>query len=350
LLAVAGAVGLTACGTTFRLPILTDDGGADAGIGPEAAPPFDAEAREADGAAAAIEASDGPPETSTVDARTDVEGAACTRCPAYGAVAQVGPIPSILPELSGLAASKRHPGILYAHNDSGDTARFFAINSTAELQAEIDLASTVATDWEDIDVGPCPSGSCVYLGDIGDNNLKRSEYVIYRVVEPETLPTDGSSLVSAHERFPFVYPDGPHNAETLLVHPVTGRVFVATKISGVPSTVYEMPLPLKPDEIVTMVKVSEVSLPALAGVVTGGSFHPCSDRLLLRTYFGLYEMFANGATSPESLFLADPLQVPAATEVQGEAVTYAFDGLGYYTASETPANAPASELSFVSCP
>ncbi len=99
-----------------------------------------------------------------------------------------------------------------------------------------------------------------------------------------------------------------------------------------------------------MVKVMDVSLPALAGVITGGSFHPCSNRLLLRTYFALYELSNLVDSRPEALFAADPVQVPVAMEVKGEAVTYAVNGRGYYTASETPSNSPPSQLSFVTCP
>jgi hypothetical protein len=93
----------------------------------------------------------------------------------------------------------------------------------------------------------------------------------------------------------------------------------------------------------------DVSLPAQAGVITGGSFHPCSNRLLLRTYSALYELSDLLDTRPEALFAAQPAQVPVATEVQGEAVTYAADGHGYFTASETGGTGP-SQLSFVSCP
>jgi hypothetical protein len=180
--------------------------------------------------------------------------------------------------------------------------------------------------------------------------LKRAEYAIYRVAEPDMLPTDGSAMPVAYERFPFVYPDGAHNSESLLVHPETGRIFVVTKVSGVQGTVYELPLPLKPDEMATMVKVMPVSLPALAGLITGGSFHPCSNRLLLRTYFGLYELSNLVDSRPEELFAAPPVQVPAATEPKGEAVTYAVNGRVYFTASETPANSAPTQLSFVTCP
>jgi hypothetical protein len=93
----------------------------------------------------------------------------------------------------------------------------------------------------------------------------------------------------------------------------------------------------------------DVSLPAQAGVITGGSFHPCSNRLLLRTYAALYELSDLLDSRPEALFAAPPVQVPVAMEVQGEAVTYAEDGHGYYSASEAGSTL-STHLSYVSCP
>jgi hypothetical protein len=338
---VAITLGTAACPGGFNLPIETDDAGTDAGPTHDGvAPPDTSEP---------VDASDDAAEASDPDALADATNPHCSACAAYGDPAQLGTIPPQLPELSGLAASTNHPGILYAHNDSGDTARFFALSEAAVIQAELDLVNAVATDWEDVAVGPCPTGSCVYLGDIGDNDLRRAEYVVYRVAEPDQLPGDGSSMPVAYERFPFVFPDGMHNSETLLVHPATGRIFVVTKVPGLPGAVYELPLPLKPDEKVTMVKVMDVSLPAQAGVITAGSFHPCSNRLLLRTYLGLYELSDLLDSRPEALFAAPPVQVPVAMEVQGEAVTYAEDGRGYFTGSERGGTA-STELSFVSCP
>jgi hypothetical protein len=280
---------------------------------------------------------------------TDASDPRCGTCAAYGDVKGIAPLPMELGELSGIAASYRHPGFFYAHNDSGDTARFFVVGDEAEVEAELDLRGAVATDWEDVAVGPCGTASCIYIGDIGDNNAVRTQYGVFRAVEPDELPDGGKASDIAYEQFPFVYPDGPHNAETLLVHPATGRVFVVTKVGGAPSTVYELPLPLQPNVVATLVKIGPVSVPASAGLVTSGAFHPCSPRLLLRTYGALFEMTSTDG-SPESLFAAHPVQVPAATEPQGEGVTYGSDGRSYYTAGETVASMPRAMLSVVACP
>ena len=287
-----------------------------------------------------------------IDAGMDITGPVCTSCTSWGAPDPLGqPSPSVVPELSGLAASRLHPGILYTHNDSGDTARFFAIDEKAQLNAEIHLTGVTATDWEDINVGPCPSGSCVYIGDTGDNKLERSQLVIYRVPEPDALPSDGSIISVTPESFPFIYPDGRHNAETILVHPITGQIFIVIKETGIPATVYEMPLPLTPGEQVTLTRLTSLAIPPADGIVTDGSFHPCGDRLLIRTTSttGLFEMTRSPGDSMASLFGAPPVMVPVAVESQGEAVTYAQDGRSYFTSSETVFGDPPVWLSQVSC-
>src|SRR5689334_14681170 len=86
----------------------------------------------------------------------------CGTCTVYGTPSVVGNVPSALVELSGLAPSHRHPGVLYMHNDSGDTARFFAMSEAAVGLGEFRVQAASAVDWEDIAVGPCPAGSCVF--------------------------------------------------------------------------------------------------------------------------------------------------------------------------------------------
>ncbi len=291
------------------------------------------------------------------DARVDAGSSTdvtpvCTTCTTYGTPQALGPSPSVLVELSGLAASHAHPGFFYTHNDSGDSARFFAITQQAQVAAEFHLSGATATDWEDISVGPCPAGSCVYVGDTGDNKADRTQYVIHRVTEPATLPTDGSVVtVTSYESFPFVYPDGPHNAETLMVHPQTGRVFIVLKETGTPAAVYEMPLPLQKDVQVTLQQVATLAIPPAEGLVTDGAFHPCGDRALIRTTgaTGLFQLTRlTGGTVP-SVFGSTPLRVPVAAEPQGEAVTWALDGRSYFTASETVSGDPVPSLSQVTC-
>jgi hypothetical protein len=243
-------------------------------------------------------------------------------------------------EASGLAMSRRHEGVLFTHNDSGDTARFFAVDAAGATRGEYHLAGAQpAQDIEDMAWSPCtasPTGSCLWLGDIGDNLERRADYVVYRTPEPDLDPDGGVADVDI-AAFPFTYPDGPHNAETLLVHPLTGTVYVVTKVlpsqTG-PSGVYRFPA-LTPGVPVVLEKVGTLLPPdPLNPQLTAGDLHPTGTRLLLRTYVGVFELRGEAGEDFEAL-LAKPWQrLPTPDEPQGEGIGYTPDGLGYVTLSE----------------
>jgi len=290
-----------------------------------------------------------------IDAVVDGAAPPCSLCNAYGAPSARGPIPEALTELSGIAASRAQPGIYYVHNDSGDSPRIFALDATGSEVGQLCLAEARNVDWEDIEVGPCPSGSCIYVADIGDNHRERQGYGIYRVPEPRVVPwptTGGASVTFEHH--PFTYGDGPHDAEALLVHPITGRVYVITK-DGDPSPVYEIPLSAAPSPgtsatVVTAIRAGTVSIGKPGALVTGGDVSPCGNALLVRTLQALYEFRApDGApASVDSLIATQAEKVPVADEAQGEAVSYVADGRGYVTSSER-AGGPRPELAGVDC-
>ncbi len=255
---------------------------------------------------------------------------ACLACGAPRA-AGVMANPAIV-EASGLVASAVHDGVFYVHNDSGDSARFFAVGAMGEDLGTFDVSGASAIDWEDIALGPCsdPQKSCVYLGDIGDNGVKRSSVTIYRVIEPDTLAA-GNHTVSA-ESFTFTYDDGPHNAETLLVHPKTGVVTIVTKAGGGSAT-YELPMPLTTSGMVAR-HVADVPIDETLPLVTGGDVSHDGTGVLLRTYEALYYFTLADGASVAAALGAKPCSVPVATEKQGEAVAWLRSGKGWVTTSE----------------
>lgn len=272
-------------------------------------------------------------------------GTRCDRCPSYAGPMPLAVLPAALDELSGLAASRRHPGVLYAHNDSANTTVFFALDEGGRLVAEVRLAGADSEDLEAIAIGPCPAAaSCIYLGDIGDNDRERVEYAVYVVPEPESL--SASPVEVSATRFPFVYPDGPHNAETLVVEARSGRIFVVTK--GGEAVAYELPTPLVSGGPATLRRIGALPLPS-AEPVTDGSFHPCGERLLVRTMDALYELVRPSGGGLEVVFSASPIPLPLPVEVKGEAVTYAHDGARYFSSGEAVGGEAPPALSMVAC-
>lgn len=247
-----------------------------------------------------------------------------------------------LDSTSGLAASRRHSNVYYAHNDEGDTPRFFATNLLGEALGSYELAGATHVDWEDCAVGPCPDGDCLYLADIGDNNHSRAEYAVYRVTEPDSVGA-GTHQVS-FERFPFQYPDGSHDANTLLVHPDSGELVVIATVFANPSPAYRFPLPLEADQLVTLEAIGGVELPSGSPELSGADVHHGGVGLLLLSRTSLFFAPLTAGSIADSLG-GTLCAMPRASESQGEAVAWTAPGDGYATISE----GQGSAFSFVTC-
>ncbi|MBX7115355.1 MAG: hypothetical protein K1X64_13580 [Myxococcaceae bacterium] len=280
---------------------------------------------------------DGGP-TTEMDAGIDtLPAGACMLCPQWGGIVDAGALGDTqLIELSGLVASRTQPGVFFANNDSGDSARLFVMSANGAPLGRYTITGASAVDWEDLSIGPCAQGSCLYIADIGDNMRTRSSYTVYRLPEP-TVPSQlGFTLSVSAEALPFVYPDEAHNAEALVVHPVTGMIYVITKQAlGVASRVYRFPMPLTPGVTATLEYVATLKVPTSGDIqLTGAAFHPCGGALLLRLYNRVVELRIAPGDPWEKIFTQPAITVPSITEPQGEAVTYSSDGNSFYTASE----------------
>ena len=252
-------------------------------------------------------------------------------------------------EASGLAASALHDGAFYLHNDSGDSPRFFATNCQGDDLGTFSLTGAAAVDWEDMARGPCDPAaggaraSCLYFADIGDNAEVRTDYVVYRVTEPAALGAGPQQLPAV--KLPFAYPDGSHDAETLLVHPLTGEMAIVTKVERGASAVYVFPTPHTPDVVATLTKVADVMPPTGSVRFTAGAVHPSAQGIVLRTYTNLFfYAMAQGQTLGAALS-APPCDVPVMLELQGESVSFTASGAGYVTISEKT----AQQLHFAAC-
>lgn len=227
----------------------------------------------------------------------------------------LGFLGSDLAESSGLAVSRRHPGVLWTHNDSGDGPRFYAIDPTARFLGAWAVEGAEAVDWEDLDLGPCPggaSGSCLWLADTGDNQLRRDSVVVYVVAEPEPAAPTGSAAPAGRIR--ITYPDGPHDVEALSVHP-DGSLVMVTKGRTGRILLFLLSAP----EIETALRADAPARPApgrelpidpswtLSRVVTGASFDPAGATLAVRTYtevfFLPWPLLAAWDAAPPSCFL-----------------------------------------------
>ncbi|GAA2741865.1 hypothetical protein [Kitasatospora cinereorecta] len=218
-------------------------------------------------------------------------------------------------ESSGLAASLRHPGVYWTHNDSDDGPYVYAVDSTGRTVATVTLRGVKPRDAEAISLGP--DGS-LYLADIGDNlDGSWSEVWLYRFAEPADLH---DQTVDA-TRYRVRYEDGPRNAEALMIHPVTGRAYIASKNERT-GGLYQGPETLTASGVNTFHRIADVPW------VTDGAFSPDGTRLVLRGYF-LAESYRWKDGAPQRI---GALDVPF--QRQGESVTFAPDGRSLLYGSE----------------
>ncbi|HEY3561964.1 MAG TPA: hypothetical protein VGL05_31070 [Kribbella sp.] len=175
-------------------------------------------------------------------------------------------------ESSGLVKSVKHQGVYWTVNDSGDSGRVFAVDSSGKVKAVLRFGAKV----KDVEALGIDREGTLYVADIGDNKENRDQIEIYTIPEPEELQ---DADVKYHQ-YDFKYPDGAHDAETLLIEPGTSQLYIVTKALKGTGAIYSAP------PAPTRQGTNELSklAPAPAGVITDGTFLPDGQRVVLRTY------------------------------------------------------------------
>lgn len=252
-------------------------------------------------------------------------------------------LPRRLSEASGIAAGRRSPDVLWSHNDSGEPL-LYAFSADGRALGVVRVTGADMENWEDVAAGPCASGSCLYVADIGDNAASRPSTTVYRV--PEPAPTDAQT--GPAEAFHATYPDGPQDAEALFVLP-DGGVYIVTKGETGPIAVYRFPQPLRAGTQVRLERVAE-----LAGAVTrrrdritGASASPDGRWVALRTLgeLALYrtaDLLRGDAGAPIRVDLG------SLNEPQGEGVGWGPGGTVYLSSESGKKSHPGS-LARLSC-
>ncbi|XVX19206.1 WD40 repeat domain-containing protein [Actinomycetota bacterium] len=213
-------------------------------------------------------------------------------------------------ESSGLAPSRRHPHTVWTTNDSGDRGVIYAVDlRSGKVTGAHTYSDKAPRDVEAM--GLAPDGRLL-VADIGDNSAQRSWIRVWSLPEPALGTTSAPGT-----RYTFAYPDGAHDAETLLVHPRTGRLCVVTK--GLPGAVYAAPAKLAATQPNRLTRVGAAPV-----LVTDGVFLADGSRVALRDYGQVHLVDA------ETWQVTASAALPAAP--QGESIT--VDGSGLLVGSE----------------
>ncbi len=229
-----------------------------------------------------------------------------------------------LQEVSGCAFSKRTADLVWLHNDSGDVPRVFALDLVKRTVRPVTVTGSEAIDWEDMASAP---GGTLVIGDIGDNNAKRDNVVVYRI--PEPTRTDRSVAATAQM---LRYDDGPHDAEALVVDPTDGSVFVITKEAQGPSKVF-----VAEGEILrtfATITLDEGGF-LFPNRITGADALADGSGVVFRTYQSGYLLRrAKGGAWP-SAFAAKPESFELPAMVQGESICARPKARSVLTTSES---------------
>ncbi len=224
-----------------------------------------------------------------------------------------------LDEISGMTLSLRHPGVLWVHNDSSGGPYIYAVSATTcETLARVRIDGIEARDIEAIASGRDAKGRPVlWVADIGDNLDSWPEVRLHRVREPKVI----RSTTLTARTYRVTYSDRPHNAEALLVDPVSGAMWIVTRQLA-HGRLYELPSPLSRTELNIARPIQREG-----GLITDGAISPEGTRYVLRDYVDA-TIFAGLPPG------RDPVQVAMPFQPQGEAVTWTADGRDLLVASE----------------
>ncbi len=224
-----------------------------------------------------------------------------------------------LPEISGIVASVRHPGVVWVHNDSGDSARVFALDvNTCAIRAIVSLAGVTAYDFEGLSMGRDAAGAPeLWVGDIGDNGKVRANIRLYRFVEPATL----SNQTVTPQRITVTWSDGARDCESLLVEPIAnGRVFLVSKEPT--GGWYQLQGSFRSTGVAT----TGTRFAGGRSSASDGAIAPDRSRTVVR-YYGSADIYTGVPGS-------SPRRVTLPTQNMGEAIAFTPDSSALYLVGE----------------
>ncbi|WP_164479080.1 hypothetical protein [Nakamurella antarctica] len=251
------------------------------------------------------------------------------------------------------------PDVFFVVDDATGTDGIWAINSAGAVLAAIPVEGMDAVNAEALSTGPCEADSserCLYIGDIGDNRARRESVSVYQLREPVVETQEPAPAPAAAQRWNFTYPDGAHDAETLLVAEDRSIIIVTKPDRGTKThrvyegaagggelllvNTFEPPAPIHPAQSLLV-----------GNVVTDGSM--VAGRVLLLTYDQAIEYVAPTPGADPALFADWPhRQVPTPAQWQSEGVTYlaaaGVPACGYAVISESGGTSGAA-LGGVAC-
>lgn len=245
-------------------------------------------------------------------------------------------------EASGAALDPRQPGVFWTHGDSGQEPTLFAMSGNGRLLGRVRVDGASNRDWEDMAIGPCPGGTCVYVGDIGDNAARGVDLVLYRA----PLPGPGDGKTQPAQAFQARFPGGGRDAESLFVT-AEGEIYVINKGRESAVELWRWPTPLQAGPV-QLERVREIApqVRQMGDYVTGAGASADGRWVAVRTYrrMALYRTAdLLGSGTPAFTMDLAPLG-----EAFGEAIAVESDGT-VLLVSEGRARLTGSRAAWLKC-
>ena len=241
----------------------------------------------------------------------------------------LGKVSKRLEEASGLAAGINNPGYFWTINDSGNPAEVFLIDDHANIKLVCKLLKATNRDWEEIRIGSDSGKNYLYVADIGDNRAEYDLKFIYRFEEP-VLTKAKEIIIENIDTLIITMPDGKRDTESVMIDPLTHDLYILSKREDSVG-LYLSRYPFSKD---TLVLDKILTMPfhnIVSGDISGDG-----REVLLKTYDEIYYWKKSGKENISELLTKAPIELPYSREKQGEAITWALDGSGFYTLGESP--------------
>jgi hypothetical protein len=254
-------------------------------------------------------------------------------------------------EASGLAASLRHPDVLWIINDSGDDPVLYAMDTGGAHLGRVTVRNARNVDWEDLAAFCGETTSYLLIADVGDNRARRDECLLYLVPEPDIadLQPNGEISVALQRRLRFVYEDGPRDCEAVAVDQIDRKILLLTK-RLVPPVLYELPLAPEDDRSLLIARrlavIETIPPPSLKHIAADPRFgnvrsHPTAmdisrdgAAVVVLTYGAGY-LYRRPAGLPwPTVFRHPPALIRMPKMPQAESICFSPDGTAMYVTSE----------------
>ncbi len=253
-------------------------------------------------------------------------------------------------ESSGLAVSRRTPGIMWTHNDSGGLPRLFVSTIEGRHLAIVNVRGASNRDWEDMASYSFDGKDWLLIADVGDNRAVRKQYILYIIEEPEIDLNRENQILEAPvaEKIRFVYEDGARDCEAVGVDTVLRQILLLSK-RDVPPVLYSLPIRSEGDDPIIakrLVAVSKIPRPTAEDIADDpryGKYRSMPTAMdvnrngtlaIVITYKDAYKFRRNMGKTWEESFVETPRILPLPKRRQGESGCFSAEGQAVFVGTE----------------